>query len=91
MADPRLPALFTRNKTQFYRAYAILNRLVRDEQVAVYLEADLGRKAQEACQTGIGGAELGVLAMLRTAFPAGVRRGRVTVDVSLGKERESHQ
>jgi hypothetical protein len=45
MANPWPPALFRSNKTQFDRAYVILNGLVRDEQVAVYLEANLGWEA----------------------------------------------
>lgn len=71
MANPWLPALFTCNKTQFDRAYAILNGLVRDEQVAIYLEANLGWKAQEACQTGIGGAECGRVGNVADCFPSG--------------------
>ena len=48
MANPWLPVLFTCNKTPFDWAYAILNGLVRDEQVVVYPEAHLWWKAQEA-------------------------------------------
>jgi hypothetical protein len=69
MANPLPPALFTRNKTQFDQAYAILNGLVRDEQVVVYLEANFGWKAQEACQTGIDGAECGCVGYVADCFP----------------------
>ena len=57
MPKPRLPGSFTPNEGQFDGAYAVLDLLVRDEEVAIYLDANFGRKSQEAGQVGVGRSE----------------------------------
>jgi hypothetical protein len=57
MPNPKLPGSLPSSEAQFNGTYAILNLLMRDEEVVIYLDTNFRWKSQEAGQVGVGGSE----------------------------------
>lgn len=57
MPKPRVPGSLPSSEAQFDGTYAILNLLMRDEEVVIYLDTNFKWKSQEVGQVGVGGSE----------------------------------